>query len=73
MYPLPSVVLRVEEEVGGDDRDTDGHDDEDDVHQQHEAVHVVVPDGRVSRKHSERYRETDRESKEARTCSARRR
>lgn len=38
---VPSVVLRIEQEVGADDGDADGDDGEDDEDQQHEAVHVV--------------------------------
>ena len=40
-YDVPSVVLRVEQEVGADDGDADGDDGQDDKDQQHEAVHVV--------------------------------
>ena len=38
---VPAVVLGVEQEVGADDGDADGHHRQDHQHQQHEAVHVV--------------------------------
>ena len=38
---VPSVVLRVEEEVGADDGDADGDDGQDDEDEEHEAVDVV--------------------------------
>ena len=37
----PSVVLRVEQEVGADDGDADGDDGEDQEDEEHEAVDVV--------------------------------
>ena len=37
----PSVVLRVEQEVGADDGDADGDDGEDEEDEEHEAVDVV--------------------------------
>mmetsp|Transcript_34350 Transcript_34350/g.90314 ORF Transcript_34350/g.90314 Transcript_34350/m.90314 type:complete len:251 (-) Transcript_34350:1126-1878(-) len=52
--PRPPVVLVVEEEVGDDDRDADGHNREDDEDKEHEAVHVVklvVPEGGEDKVH----------------------
>ena len=39
---MPTVILRVEKEVGRHDGNADGHNDKDDVHQQHEAVHIII-------------------------------
>lgn len=38
---LPSIVLRVEQEVGTDDCDTDRYHYHDDKHQQHEPKNIV--------------------------------
>ena len=46
---LPSVVLRVEQEVGADNSDTHSDHHHDKEHQEHEAkhiVHLVLPEGR---------------------------
>lgn len=42
---LPVVVLGVEDEVDGDDGGADRDDEEDEVHQRHEVVDKVEPDG----------------------------
>lgn len=49
--PLPVVVLGVEHEVRGHDGRAHRHDHQDQVHQQHEAVHEVepAPQNRASR------------------------
>ena len=39
--PLPVVVLRIKEEVGPHDGDTDRDDDEDEEDEEHEAIDVV--------------------------------
>ncbi len=49
--PLPSVVLGVQQEIGGHNGDADGHHDQNREHEQHETVHVVDLVGPERSKH----------------------
>lgn len=63
--PVPTIIFSVQQNVSGNDRDTDGHNDQNQKHEKHKTIHLTHTENRKKKKKEETHTRREQQNKAA--------